>query len=297
MCGSCILHCMNCRAELTADYFYPAEKEITASGAAPEDYGMNAGPNPRCRYFAAAEYPCLQQCTQQMLLSGNIRFVSGGGIHMGIFDKFRKKEDEKEPAAYGWDAVTARFEQLYPGQTNPKHYGTLIKYRFGGNDPLDGISIYDGGDFWHFITYGFSDLYEKHQEDDPEWSGAGFELTLKLKKEPWIDESEIKNIAGILQSLARYAFSSQVGFRPYEYIWTKQTDGFDLNGKSKLTGFATMPDEAGVIETPHGKVEFICVVGLTDNELRSIYNKQSTTKEVLAKINSPITDYERDEAV
>ena len=215
---------------------------------------------------------------------------------MSIFDKFKKKTQEpQEPPAYGWDAITKRFEQLYPGQTNPRHYGTLISYRLGGSDPLDGISIYDGGDFWHFVTYGLSDLYEKNAEDDPEWSGAGFELTMKLKKLPWVDESEIKNIAGVLQSLARYAFSSQRGFKPYEYIWTKQESGFDLQGKSGLTGFATLPDEAGTIETPHGKVDFICVVGLTDKELRSIADKHFTTKEVLEKLDSPVTDYERDE--
>lgn len=214
---------------------------------------------------------------------------------MEPFDKF--KNDNNLDEAPGWDAITARFESIYPGQTNPQHYGTIVKYWFGGNDPLDGISIYDGGDFWHFVTYGFSDLYEKHPEDDPEWSGAGFELTVKMKKLSWIDESEIKNIAGILQSLARYAFSSQRGFKPYEYIWTKQTNGFDMKGKSKLTGFAAMPDEAGIIETPHGKVEFICVVGLTDRELRSIVDKEMTTEAVLKKIGSPITDYEREEVV
>ena len=106
----------------------------------------------------------------------------------------------------------------------------------------------------------------------------------------------MKNIAGILQSLARYVFSSQRGFRPYEYIWTKQTNGFDLNGKSKLTGFATSPDEAGTIETPNGKVEFICVVGLTDKELRNIAEKRSSAKEVLEKLGSMLTDYERNEA-
>jgi hypothetical protein len=76
----------------------------------------------------------------------------------------------------------------------------------GGNDPLDGISVYDGGDFWHFVTYGFSDLYEKETKD-PEWSGFGFELTMKLKKTASVvlsdtDDAEIRNVAGILQSLA-----------------------------------------------------------------------------------------------
>ena len=71
---------------------------------------------------------------------------------MGLFDKFKKNKDVEnkeivEAPALGWDAITAEFERVYPDQTNPKHYGTLLKWRFGGNDPLDGISIYDGGDY------------------------------------------------------------------------------------------------------------------------------------------------------
>ena len=62
--------------------------------------------------------------------------------------------------ASGWDAITEACENIYPTQKNPKHYGTLINWKFGGNDPLEGISIYDGGSFWHFVTYGLSELYE-----------------------------------------------------------------------------------------------------------------------------------------
>ena len=28
----------------------------------------------------------------------------------------------------GWGAIVNRFQELYPDQTNPSHYGTLIKY-------------------------------------------------------------------------------------------------------------------------------------------------------------------------
>ena len=39
--------------------------------------------------------------------------------------------------ASGWDAIEAEFLRVYPGQVNPKHYGTLIKWRFGGSDLTD----------------------------------------------------------------------------------------------------------------------------------------------------------------
>jgi len=53
---------------------------------------------------------------------------------------------------------------MYPDQPDPLHYGTLISWRLGGEDLLDGISIYDGGDFRHSLAYGFSELYEKETE-------------------------------------------------------------------------------------------------------------------------------------
>lgn len=87
------------------------------------------------------------------------------------------KKKEKE----GWDYITDTFEKIYPTQTEPLHFGTLISYQLGGEDPLEGISVYDGGNFWHFVTYGFSELFEKESENK-EYSGYGFELTVKLKK-------------------------------------------------------------------------------------------------------------------
>jgi hypothetical protein len=211
---------------------------------------------------------------------------------MNMPDKNEKKLElqpqlsDDEPKAYGWDAITAAFESLYPGQTAPQHYGVLISWQLGG------------GDFWHFVTYGFSDLYEKETKD-PEWSGFGFELTMKLKKLPFVvlsdtDDAEIRNVAGILQSLARYVFDSGKCIAPYEYIYTGQEEGFDARQQSKLTGFATLPDAAGTVETPNGKVEFVCLVGLTGRELKAIVDKERTVKEVLERLpGSDLTDYSR----
>ena len=75
---------------------------------------------------------------------------------MGLFDFFKKKSsgeekpiedgdktvvqsDNTDDSAPGWEAIDAEFDRLYPDQPNPRHYGTLIKYMFGGPDPLDGI--------------------------------------------------------------------------------------------------------------------------------------------------------------
>ena len=73
---------------------------------------------------------------------------------------------------------------IYINQKEPKHYGTLISWRLGGNDPLDDISVYDGGDYWHFVTFGLSELYEK-ETDNADISGYGMEFTFKLKKDTY----------------------------------------------------------------------------------------------------------------
>lgn len=56
---------------------------------------------------------------------------------MGLFKKNDKNaetenREENDIQALGWDAITKEFERIYPDQTNPKHYGTLIKWSLGG---------------------------------------------------------------------------------------------------------------------------------------------------------------------
>ena len=58
-----------------------------------------------------------------------------------------------EIRSIGWDAIINEFEKLYPDQLEPRHYGTLISWRLGGKDPLEGISVYETEDYWHFIEW------------------------------------------------------------------------------------------------------------------------------------------------
>ena len=201
---------------------------------------------------------------------------------------------ENEMKSTGWDAITELCDKVYPNQTDPKHYGTLISWELGGNDPLKGISVYDGGDYWHFITYGLSALYEKKSKVK-EVSGYGMEFTLKLKKDKYEDEEkEIRGICGILQSIARMTFVNGEIFRAYEYLYTGQTTGIDWNQKSNITGFITIPDDKfHEINTPNGKVKFVEFVGVADSELKAIINKNISIKGLYEKIGSDITNYNR----
>lgn len=219
---------------------------------------------------------------------------------MSLFDKFKKlnENENNEINASGWDAISELCDKVYPNQKNPKHYGTIISWQLGGNDPLQGISVYDSGDYWHFITYGLSELYEK-KSNIKDISGYGMEFTLKLKKDNYEnEENEIKCICGILQSIARITFTQKELFNVYEYLYTGQTEGIDCNKKSNITGFITIPDNKfHEINTPNGKVRFIEFIGVTDSELKAIQNKQINVKELYEKIGSDVTNYNRNSVI
>ena len=222
---------------------------------------------------------------------------------MGLFDKMKKnknveKINEEDIKAIGWDAITEACEKIYPTQKDPKHYGTLISWELGGNDPLRGISVYDGGDFWHFVTYGLSELYEK-KSNNKEISGYGMEFTFKLKKDNYDDEeAEIRCICGILQSIARLTFTRGEIFKAYEYLYSGQTEGIDTKMKSNITGFITMPDQQlKTINTPNGKVDFVEFIGATNNELLALKNKEIDVKTLYEKIGSDITNYNRNSGI
>ena len=226
---------------------------------------------------------------------------------MGLFEKFTKKEskqesiesksENKEIEAIGWNAIEQEFLRVYPGQSNPKHYGTIMRWIFGGNDPLDGISVYDGGDYWHFVSFGQTEIYEK-ESDVKEISGYGYELTFKLKKDDYEDEeAEIRNICGILQMVARITFTKNEIFQPFEFIYTGQTTGIDAKQKSNLTGFITIKDPTvETIDTPNGKVEFVELIGMTDAELKTL-SSVGSVMEIYEKLGSDITDYHRESIV
>lgn len=202
---------------------------------------------------------------------------------------------EKIEKSTGWDDIEKKLSTIYPNQ-EPLHYGTLIKYSLGGKDPLDGISIYDSGDYYHFVTFGFSEIYEK-ENDNKDLSGFGFELTFKLKKNNNINENELKCFAGVLQGLARYVFETKRGFKPYEYIYSGQAEGIDLAQKSEIVGFVTIEDpQLKTIDTINGKVQFIELVGATNQELSQILNKEMSKEDVINNIiytYSDVTDYDR----
>lgn len=172
----------------------------------------------------------------------------------------------------GWDALNSVLAQLYPGQT-PRHFGTALPYTLGGQDPLDGISVYWNPlprPHWHYVSYGFSELYDKQSEDE-EFSGFGFELSLRLAAGPQDDSDSAPPTwpMSLLQNLARYVYSTGNVFEEGHHL--------DANGPiapgsgTRLRHLAFVADPGlPALVTVNGHLQFLQVVGLTDEEMGAV---------------------------
>jgi hypothetical protein len=192
-------------------------------------------------------------------------------------------------------AINASLASLY-GDQEPQHMGTLLGYRLGGPDPLDGISAYYRAHpvpHWHYVTFGFSELYGKEQADQ-EVSGYGFELTFRLRAVQNATEAP-RWVFSLLQNLARYVFKTGNVLRSGEWMAANGPIALDTN--TKICSMAMMSDpELPALKTPNGQLEFIQVVGLTLEEEYAAkrWSTQQLLETLLPRMPLWITDLDRD---
>jgi hypothetical protein len=182
----------------------------------------------------------------------------------GIFKKKKQKEisspHQDVPPALGWIAIEQAFKALYPGQ-EPRHLGATIYRMDDISDKAvacDGYSIYDAGDFWHYVSYGLSDLYTK--SNNSEQSGFGFEFTMRIGKH---SESEPPRWpVSVIESIAKAQWQGE-DFSPGHTISTGPIDG---NPENTLTALFVVHDpDLPLRETPHGTLAFYLLHGITEN--------------------------------
>jgi hypothetical protein len=122
-------------------------------------------------------------------------------------------------------------------------------------NPLEAVAIYDGGSFWHYVSFGMSDLFAK--ESEGEASGFGYELTFRLSKKEGADAPLWP--VDVLTSLAK------AGYRGERFAagHTIRTGPLDGRPETPLTALLVVEDP-GVqrIATPFGTVAFLLFVGV-----------------------------------
>ncbi|WP_241091328.1 suppressor of fused domain protein [Campylobacter showae] len=78
-----------------------------------------------------------------------------------------------EDDAPGWDAIAGALEKIYD-PANERHYASWLHASLGGEDYLEGVSIFDCGDsafHRHIVSFGMSELYYDPQSAQEEFSG------------------------------------------------------------------------------------------------------------------------------
>jgi len=194
--------------------------------------------------------------------------------------EYKNTFDEED--AVGWLSIDKAVENIYAEQ-KPRHYAPPLHYMIGGEDPLDGVSIYDSEkqEFHrHLISYGMSELYYNEEAAGGEFSKWGFEFTFRLK--PFEEDGEDPTwVVNLMNNLARYVIKSGKWFEEFHVI--PANGPIRLNSKTEIdiVGVAFVLDpELGKIETPHGEVAFLQMVGLTSNEIKRIYDSDSSLDEL-----------------
>ncbi len=168
----------------------------------------------------------------------------------------------------GWVVIDSALEPLY-GSAKPRHYGTLIRYRQGGPDPLDGISAYFNPapvPHWHLVSYGLTELAEK-ESANPKVSGFGFELTLRVGNARADQEPPLWTL-GLLQSLARYVYTTGRYFEEGHFFELGEPPAPELEGFSTVA-FRKDP-QLPTSRGPFGAFEFLQVVLLHREEATAL---------------------------
>ena len=200
----------------------------------------------------------------------------------------------KKTQLYGMEAIDKEVESVYPTNSLHTNYVALERWDLGGTDPLDRVTIHDGGEYYKYVTYGLTELYDKESKDQTK-SGFGMEFTFKLKKAAFKDEEkELKNVVGVLQTIARSTILNGEIFKPYEFVYTSQTEVMDTEQKSNISGFIIVPDkELESLDTPYGRIDFLAFIGVTKEELLAIRKEEITVKELYEKLGTDVTSYTR----
>lgn len=194
--------------------------------------------------------------------------------------EYKNIYDEDE--AVGWHEIDRAIEQVY-GNVEPRHYAPPLHFMLGGEDPLDGVSIFDSEkqEFHrHLVSYGMSELYYNEEAVGGEFSKWGFEFTFRLK--PFAEDGEDPTwVVNLMNNLARYVIKSERWFEENHVIPANGPIRVGGTTELDIVGVAfTLDPELGKIKTPHGEVAFLQMVGLTSDEMARITASGSTIDEV-----------------
>lgn len=160
----------------------------------------------------------------------------------------------------GSDALDRVLAQHFPGVTP-----YVVLMTSAEPDGFEAIKIVrDGqGRFWCYLTYGISDLAEK-RGTHPALSGLGYELILRAPADT--ESSPPDWPVPLLNNLARYLRPKRYALADSEPILFSESLTVDPPSSLTAVMFAQDVQFGHGIDTPNGYVQFLQVVGITQDE-------------------------------
>lgn len=192
--------------------------------------------------------------------------------------------------APGRDAIDGVLAGLY-GDREPLRAGAVGTAGSTGAAALEQISAYpriEPVPHWHLISYGMTELYEK-TSDNHRHSGCGFEFTFRVARAP----TETEPPAWAL-NLLWYLAEHQAEIDAWSSSQPVRLSGPiapDLDTRLRAVMFVDDP-ELPWIDTPHGDVGFLQVVGLTLDEVQAaeLWRMDSFQDLFAAKFSLSVTE-------
>lgn len=209
-------------------------------------------------------------------------------------EEFKKRASEDDEWAPGWDVIDEALDELY-GDAEFQHFGTNIVARamFGGNEYLDGYSIYTSPKgYKHIITYGMTVLYADEESFGGEYNGWGYEMTIKLKE---TDNEKCMWAINMMANLARYTYTQKRFFEPYQYVSGNGSSVCLDNPDSKITALLVVEDtELKGRDSIYGRTDFLQLVGITQSELEALKADHTKAEALAELIKKDYPDLETD---
>lgn len=171
--------------------------------------------------------------------------------------------------APGWHALRAHLVPTYGrrytgGESLVVPVGRM-PVRAMGNPFLEEIWVFaHPAGHWHFMTFGLTSLGGPVQPEPTGLDGLGFELTMRVAPAP--GELGVPTWpAALLYDFAAHAKKSGTRFEVGHHMPHGRPLSGALPSALQAVGF-TLDPELGRATTPHGRMSFLQLVGLTEDE-------------------------------
>ena len=211
--------------------------------------------------------------------------------------RWKKVED----AAPGWLAIDENLKSIYGEREPDKHWASPIESRaiLGGSEIIDGVSVYANDEqtvHHHLITYGLSDLYYSPESVGGEFSGYGFELTFRVKHQNDYGNDGPVFATNVMRNIANYVHSSKKVISENHFMPAGGSLRLGYESEIQACLFVYDP-QLPVITDPHGRVEFIQLVGITMPEYEAMRDGKILAHELANQLSGNnrllVTDLDR----